>query len=85
MTGFSWRYLQIAVLWFVILLDNILIFFNDFHRVLDTFDSVLNGHFLYFYMVTNFMRPAALMEAVWSVIVSFMVREFSAFAHALTC
>lgn len=34
-------------------------------RCLDTFDSVLNGHFLYHYMVTNFANPLAMMIPVW--------------------
>lgn len=36
--------------------------------VLDTFDAVLNGHFLYHYMVTNYLNPTAMLKVVWSVI-----------------
>jgi len=39
-------------------------------RVLDTFDAVLNGHFLYYYLVTNHADPMAIEKLVWSVIVS---------------
>lgn len=39
-------------------------------RVLDTFDAVLNGHFLYYYLVTNHTDPTAMEKLVWSVIVS---------------
>lgn len=39
-------------------------------RVLDTFDAVLNGHFLYYYLVTNHADPTAMEKLVWSVIVS---------------
>ena len=42
-----------------------------FRRVLDTFDAILNGHFLYFYLVTNHSNPTVMLKVVWSVIVSF--------------
>jgi len=35
--------------------------------LLDTFDSSLNIHILYHYMVTNYMNPLALSEPVWSI------------------
>lgn len=34
---------------------------------LDTFDSALNVHILYFYMVTNYLNPMALLKPVWCV------------------
>ncbi|KAJ7202061.1 hypothetical protein GGX14DRAFT_654667 [Mycena pura] len=37
--------------------------------VLDTFDTVLNGHILYFYLVSNYLVPQAILFPVWSVIV----------------
>ncbi|KAF4607509.1 hypothetical protein EYR38_001581 [Pleurotus pulmonarius] len=37
--------------------------------VLDTFDSVLDGHILYFYLVSNYASPMAVMTPVWSVII----------------
>lgn len=37
-------------------------------RLLDTFDSVLNGHILYYYLVTNYLNPLAIMTPVWYVI-----------------
>ncbi|PFH51600.1 hypothetical protein AMATHDRAFT_46947 [Amanita thiersii Skay4041] len=37
---------------------------------LDTFDSALNAHILYYYMVSNYLNPLAIMKPVWSVIVS---------------
>lgn len=46
------------------------------NRALDTFDAVLNGHFLYFYMVTNYLKPTALFAVVWSVIVSLSGRVY---------
>ena len=36
-------------------------------RCLDTFDSALNIHMLYFYMVTNFSNPQALEVPIWCV------------------
>jgi len=39
-------------------------------RVLDTFDAILNSHFLYYYLVTNHADPTAVEKLVWSVIVS---------------
>lgn len=34
-------------------------------RVLDTFDTVLNGHILYFYLVSNYLAPQAILFPVW--------------------
>jgi len=36
---------------------------------LDTFDSALVGHFLYYYLVSNYLDPAAFESPVWSVII----------------
>ena len=36
-------------------------------RCLDTFDSALNIHILYFYMVTNFLKPQAVDVPIWCV------------------
>ncbi|KAF9497033.1 hypothetical protein BDN71DRAFT_1505266 [Pleurotus eryngii] len=37
--------------------------------VLDTFDSALDGHILYFYLVSNYASPMAVMTLVWSIII----------------
>ncbi|KAF8629508.1 hypothetical protein AX17_005634 [Amanita inopinata Kibby_2008] len=55
--------------------------------LLDTFDSALNAHILYHYMVTNYLNPLAIIEPVWSICIhvaltslsNFMIR--SMFAH----
>ncbi|KAF8889364.1 hypothetical protein BD779DRAFT_1521127, partial [Infundibulicybe gibba] len=36
--------------------------------LLDTFDSILNGHILYFYLVTNYLNPLSISTPVWSVL-----------------
>ncbi|EEB92417.1 hypothetical protein MPER_09078 [Moniliophthora perniciosa FA553] len=41
---------------------------------LDTFDTVLNCHILYFYLVSNYINPFAIMVPIWSVIVSFLLK-----------
>lgn len=46
---------------------------------LDTFDAALNGHFLYFYMVTNYLKPTAMMTVVWSVIAHVAATSISNF------
>ncbi|EDQ99821.1 uncharacterized protein LACBIDRAFT_315197 [Laccaria bicolor S238N-H82] len=40
-----------------------------FLLILDTFDSALNTHILYHYMVTNYVNPFALLVPVWSIII----------------
>jgi hypothetical protein len=60
-----------------------------FLLALDTFDTVLNCHILYFYLVTNYLAPQAIIFPVWSVIThvaatsvsNFIVR--SAFARRI--
>ncbi|RXW19111.1 hypothetical protein EST38_g6744 [Candolleomyces aberdarensis] len=54
-----------------------------FLLALDTFDSALNIHILYHYMVSNYLNPFALMIPIWSVIASsnFIIR--SMFAHRI--
>lgn len=47
--------------------------------VLDTFDSCLNGHLLYFYMVSNYLNPLALLTPVWSVIIHVAITSISNF------
>ncbi|TFK64553.1 hypothetical protein BDN72DRAFT_261893 [Pluteus cervinus] len=37
-----------------------------FLSALDTFDSALNAHILYYYMVTHFLDPLALLVPIWS-------------------
>ncbi|PPQ90153.1 hypothetical protein CVT25_012464 [Psilocybe cyanescens] len=37
---------------------------KDLIRLLDTFDSALNGHILYFYMVSNYLNPMAVYKPV---------------------
>jgi len=50
-----------------------------FLLVLDTFDTVLNGHILYFYLVTNYLAPQAILFPVWSVIVHVAATSVSNF------
>ena len=40
-------------------------------RCLDTFDSGLNIHILYFYMVTNFLNSQAVVVPIWCVLTAF--------------
>jgi len=40
---------------------------KDFGRALDTFDSALNIHILYYYMVSNYMNIFALFKPTWCV------------------
>ncbi|KAL9709578.1 hypothetical protein Ac2012v2_007317 [Leucoagaricus gongylophorus] len=47
--------------------------------VLDTFDAILNGHFLYFYLVTNHSNPTVMLKVVWSVIIHVVATCFSNF------
>ena len=37
--------------------------------ILDTVDTALCCHILYYYLVTNFLNPAALASPVWSILV----------------
>ncbi|KAF9531068.1 hypothetical protein CPB83DRAFT_849264 [Crepidotus variabilis] len=48
--------------------------------LLDTFDTALNVHILYFYMVSNFMNPLALLKPVWSIIIHVAMTAISNFA-----
>ncbi|KAJ7148773.1 hypothetical protein C8R43DRAFT_1008707 [Mycena crocata] len=47
--------------------------------VLDTFDTVLNGHILYFYLVTNYLAPQTIIYPVWSVIIHVAATSISNF------
>ncbi|KAF5381703.1 hypothetical protein D9615_005604 [Tricholomella constricta] len=51
----------------------------SFERALDTFDSILNGHILYHYLVTNYLNPTAIMEVIWSVIIHVAATSVSNF------
>ncbi|KAJ7080612.1 hypothetical protein B0H15DRAFT_856553 [Mycena belliarum] len=47
--------------------------------VLDTFDTFLNCHILYFYLVTNYLAPQAIFFPVWSVIIHVAATSISNF------
>ncbi|KAF7303645.1 hypothetical protein MIND_00593800 [Mycena indigotica] len=47
--------------------------------VLDTFDTVLNGHILYFYLITNYFAPQTILFPVWSVIIHVAATSISNF------
>ncbi|KAF7377972.1 hypothetical protein MSAN_00221100 [Mycena sanguinolenta] len=47
--------------------------------VLDTFDTFLNGHILYFYLVTNYLSPQAIATPVWSLIIHVAATSLSNF------
>ncbi|KAF8880649.1 hypothetical protein BD779DRAFT_1070671 [Infundibulicybe gibba] len=47
--------------------------------LLDTFDSILNCHILYFYLVSNYLNPLSLLVPVWSVIIHVAVTSISNF------
>ncbi|KAK7052511.1 hypothetical protein R3P38DRAFT_2860734 [Favolaschia claudopus] len=47
--------------------------------VLDTFDTFLNGHILYFYLVSNYLAPQALAVPLWSVILHVAATSLSNF------
>ncbi|KAF9559107.1 hypothetical protein CPC08DRAFT_763544 [Agrocybe pediades] len=47
--------------------------------LLDTFDSALNGHILYYYMVSNYLNPLAIFHPVWSIIIHVAVTAISNF------
>lgn len=46
---------------------------------LDTFDTVLNCHILYHYLVSNYLNPFAIMIPVWSVIIHVAITSLSNF------
>lgn len=46
-------------------------------RLLDAFDSALDFHILYYYLVTNFMNPLAIGTIVWCVCMLFFGRSTS--------
>ena len=46
---------------------------------LDTFDTALNAHFLYYYLVSNYLNPLALLKPVWSVILHVTITSISNF------
>ncbi|KAK0227343.1 hypothetical protein EDD85DRAFT_957958 [Armillaria nabsnona] len=50
-----------------------------FLLALDTFDSVLNGHILYFYLVKNYLNPLAVYAPTWSVILHVAITSISDF------
>jgi len=47
--------------------------------MLDTFDSVLNGHILYFYLVKNYLNPVAISKPIWSVVLHVAITSISNF------
>ncbi|KAL0566129.1 hypothetical protein V5O48_015890 [Marasmius crinis-equi] len=47
--------------------------------VLDTFDTVLNCHILYFYLVSNYNNPLAIALPVWSVLIHVAITSISNF------
>ncbi|KAJ7244393.1 hypothetical protein B0H12DRAFT_807807 [Mycena haematopus] len=55
--------------------------------VLDTFDTFLNGHILYFYLVTNYLAPQVIATPVWSLIIHVAATSLSNFIvrSAFTC
>ncbi|KAF9269730.1 hypothetical protein L218DRAFT_983537 [Marasmius fiardii PR-910] len=46
---------------------------------LDTFDTILNCHILYFYLVSNFANPLSIAFPVWSVLIHVAVTSISNF------
>jgi len=54
-------------------------FMVAFLCVLDTFDSALNAHILYFYMVSNYLNPTAITKPVWSVLIHVTITSISNF------
>jgi len=61
---------QIAFLWFVappLSSFTTLLSFISLFRMLDTFDSAMNCHFLYYYMVTNYTNPLTLTGPWWAL------------------
>ncbi|KAF8908138.1 hypothetical protein CPB84DRAFT_1674382 [Gymnopilus junonius] len=52
---------------------------RPFLWVLDTFDSALNCHILYYYTVSNYLNPLALFHPVWSIIIHVAVTAISNF------
>jgi len=50
-----------------------------FMWILDTFDSALNAHILYYYMVSNYLNPFAIFKPVWSIIIHVAVTSISNF------
>ncbi|KAJ7474697.1 hypothetical protein FB451DRAFT_274509 [Mycena latifolia] len=55
-----------------------------FLLVLDTFDTFLNCHILYFYLVTNYFAPQAILFPVWSVIIHVAATSISNFIRVCT-
>ncbi|KAF8347395.1 hypothetical protein F5887DRAFT_1072387 [Amanita rubescens] len=47
--------------------------------LLDTLDSALDFHILYYYLVTNYLNPLAIGKIIWSLIVHVAVTVFSNF------
>ncbi|KDQ53929.1 hypothetical protein JAAARDRAFT_38900 [Jaapia argillacea MUCL 33604] len=50
---------------------------------LDTFDTIINGHLLYHYLVTNYLNPIALAFPVWSIILHVAVTSITDFVVRL--
>ncbi|KAG6860200.1 hypothetical protein C0995_014457 [Termitomyces sp. Mi166 len=44
-------------------------------RVLDTFDSALNCHILYFYLVSNYLNPLAIAKPIWYDSLIYLTKE----------
>lgn len=47
--------------------------------VLDTFDSALDVHIVYYYLVVNFMNPLAILTVVWSVVTHILITSVTNF------
>ncbi|KAK0489890.1 hypothetical protein EDD18DRAFT_1187348 [Armillaria luteobubalina] len=47
--------------------------------ILDTFDSVLNGHILYTYLVKNYLNPLAIYVPTWYVVLHVAITSISDF------
>lgn len=54
-------------------------FMVAFLLILDTFDSALNTHVLYYYTVSNYDNPFALLVPVWSIIIHVTITSLSNF------
>lgn len=51
--------------------------FVAFLWVLDTLDSILTSHILYWYFVVNYLNPLSLSEPVWSIIVHVLITSIT--------
>jgi len=51
--------------------------FVAFIWILDTFDSILTSHILYWYFVVNYLNPLSLTEPVWSIMVHVLITSIT--------